>query len=294
MPGINDAYTVKVPPLPKNMRAIVIAIIIVIAALIVSFSSFCIVPVGSSGIIVTFGQPSTGILPPGLHIKAPFISDAIIINNQVVKHETDISASSSDLQSITGKIAVNYHIEKRSSLTIYNEVGVTYDDTVVAPAIQESIKASTANYTAEELITKRQKVADVAKTMLSEKLKSYGIIIDAFNITNFEFSKEFNTAIEAKQTAQQSALKAEQDLRRIQVEAQQTVVQAQAKADAVKIEATAQAEANKKLADSITAQLVEYQKIIKWDGKNPTVVAGNGGGVIVNAGSATTTATAGK
>ncbi len=233
----------------------------------------------------------TGILSPGLHLKLPFISDAIIINNQVVKHEVDISASSSDLQSITGKIAVNYHIERKSSLTIYNEVGITYDDTVVAPAIQESIKASTANYTAEELITKRQKVADSADKMLSEKLKSYGIIVDAFNITNFEFSKEFNTAIEAKQTAQQAALKAEQDLKRIQVEAQQTVVQAQAQADSTKIQATAQAEANKLLAESITAQLVEYQKITKWDGKNPSVVGGSGSGIIVNAGSSTTTTT---
>ena len=290
MSGINDSYsTVKVPPFPKHMKTYVITAIIIIVAIILSFSTFCVVPVGSSGIIVTFGQPSAGILPPGLHVKVPLITDAIIINNQVVKHEADISASSSDLQSITGKIAVNYHIARKSSLTIYNEVGLTYDSTVVDPAIQESMKASTANYTAEELITKRQQVADSAEKMLSQKLAAYGIVIDAFNITNFEFSAEFNTAIEAKQSAEQAALKAEQDLKRIQVEAQQTVVQAQAQADATKIQADAQAGANKELAASITPELVQYQTIQKWDGKNPTVVGGSGTGIIVNAGSTTTT-----
>lgn len=37
----------------------------------------------------------------------------------------------------------------------------------------------------------------------------------------------------------------------------------------------AQAEANRKLAESLSDTLIDYQKIQKWDGKLPTVSGGN-------------------
>lgn len=39
--------------------------------------------------------------------------------------------------------------------------------------------------------------------------------------------------------------------------------------------ADAQAEANRKIAESLSDTLIEYQKIQKWDGKLPTVSGGN-------------------
>ena len=88
------------------------------------------------------------------------------------------------------------------------------------PPFRNASRTVTAQFTAEELITERQKVGDLMREALAEKIGPYGFDIEVFNITSFEFSEEFNAAIEAKQTAQQNALKAEQDLARIKVEAQ--------------------------------------------------------------------------
>ena len=72
--------------------------------------------------------------------------------------------------------------------------------------------------------------------LLDEKISQNGIEIEAFNVINFDFSEEFNKAIENKQIAQQQALKAEQDLNRIKIEAEQKIVQAKAEADALKLQ----------------------------------------------------------
>ena len=131
---------------------------------------------------------------------------------------------------------------------------------LVNPAIQECVKSVTAQFTAEELITERQKVGELMRAALAEKIGPYGFDIEVFNITSFEFSEEFNAAIEAKQTAQQNALKAEQDLARIKVEAQQQIEQARAEAESYRL---------KNL--EITQETLAMEWINKWDGRLPSV-----------------------
>ena len=169
-------------------------------------------------------------------------------------------------------VAVNYRINTTASASVYKNVGSDYSNVIISPAIQESIKAVAAQYTAEELITERQSVGDQIKSALSEKIGEYGIVVEIFNIVNFDFSDEFNAAVEAKQTAQQNALKAEQDLARIEVEAKQQVTQAQAEAESIKL-----------IQDALSASpdYVEYVKWNKWDGKLPNVMGDSG--VIVDA-----------
>ena len=101
---------------------------------------------------------------------------------------------------------------------------------------------------------------------ISQKINSYGLTIEVFNIINFEFSEEFNKAIEAKQTAQQEALKAEQDLARIKVEAEQKITQAEAEAEAYRL-------TNAEITDKVL--MMEF--INKWDGKLPAVASDTSG-----------------
>ena len=129
---------------------------------------------------------------------------------------------------ITSTIAINYKVVNSYSASMYKKVGVDYESIIIAPAIQECVKAVTAKFTAEELITNRQNVGDQMNTLLEDKICSYGLEIQIFNIISFDFTDEYNAAIEAKQTAQQNALKAEQDLQRIKVEAEQTIAKAEA------------------------------------------------------------------
>jgi len=150
-----------------------------------------------------------------------------------------------------------------------------YLDTVLRPAVQESIKSVTAKYTAEGLITERAKVgAEIAKG-LEEKVTKHGIEIEGFNIVDFKFSDAFDKAIEEKQVAQQELIRVRTEQEQQVVKAEAAAKAAEANARAILVQAEAQAEANAKLAASLTSVLVEYEKIQKWDGKLPQVSGGS-------------------
>ena len=242
-----------------------IALIAVCALLAVGLVATCftVVKAGHTGVVLTFGAVEKNVLEEGLHFKIPFMQSVVQMNNRTQKTETEGTASSKDLQIISYVVAVNYHVNDASSADLYQNVGMDYGTVIIVPAIQESIKAVTAQYTAEELITKRQSVGDQIKDALSEKINQYGITVEIFNIVNFDFSEEFNAAVEAKQTAQQNALKAEQDLARIEVEAKQQITQAQAEAESIKLIQEALAK---------SPDYVEYIKWNKWNGELPSVM----------------------
>ena len=210
----------------SKARKIVAAVIVLLIVVIIGCGAFTTVRAGHTGVVVTFGKVSSGVLGEGLHLKIPFIQQVVQIDNRVQKAEVDCSSASKDLQTVTSTIALNYKVRNSASADIYQNVGPDFESIIVSPAIQECVKAVTAKYTAEQLITERQSIGDQMKDLLGEKINGYGIDIEIFNIITFEFTDEYNAAIEAKQTAQQNALKAEQDLQRIKVEAEQTVAKA--------------------------------------------------------------------
>ena len=211
------------------------------------------------------------MLSEGLHVKVPFIQQIIQIDNRVLKAEVDCSSASKDLQTVSSTIALNYRVRNEASARIYKEVGPSYESVIITPAIQECVKAVTAKYTAEQLITERQQISDQMKELLNEKISGYGLELEIFNIIAFEFTDEYNAAIEAKQTAQQNALKAEQDLQRIKVEAEQTVAQAQAEAEAYRLK-----------SEQITPQMIAMEYIDKWDGKLPAVAGGDSSSMLID------------
>ncbi|MGN1101037.1 MAG: prohibitin family protein [Huintestinicola sp.] len=242
-----------------------------VAVLIVALNSFTSVEAGHSGVVLTFGKVSEAVLSEGLHVKIPFIQQIIQIDNRVLKAEVDCSSASKDLQTVSSTIALNYRVRNEASAKIYKEVGLSYENVIINPAIQECVKAVTAKYTAEQLITERQIISDQMKELLNEKISSYGLELEIFNIISFEFTAEYNAAIEAKQTAQQNALKAEQDLQRIKVEAEQTVAQAEAEAEAYRLK-----------SEQITPQMIAMEYIDKWDGKLPAVAGGDSSSMLID------------
>jgi Membrane protease subunits, stomatin/prohibitin homologs len=251
----------------------IIKVLSIIVACIVCLAllwPFTVVQAGHTGVRVTLGSVDSIALSEGLHMRIPFSQSIKQVDNRIQKLEAESASASKDLQTIHSKIAVNYRVNQTSSATLYKNVGVDYSNIIISPAIQEVVKAITAKHTAEELITKRQSASIEMKDFLAEKVKTYGIIVDNFNIVNFEFSEEFNKAIESKQTAQQLALKAEQDLARVKIEAEQQITKAKAEAESLKAQ---------KL--EITPELLQLRQIEvmkeKWDGKMPTTVyIGNG------------------
>lgn len=250
---------------------IVAAVIVLLIVVIIGCGAFTTVRAGHTGVVVTFGKVSSSVLGEGLHLKIPFIQQVVQIDNRVQKAEVDCSSASKDLQTVTSTIALNYKVRNSASADIYQNVGLDFESIIVSPAIQECVKAVTAKYTAEQLITERQSIGDQMKDLLGEKINSYGIDIEIFNIITFEFTDEYNAAIEAKQTAQQNALKAEQDLQRIKVEAEQTVAKAQAEAEAYRLK-----------SEQITPQMIAMEYIDKWDGKLPAVAGGDSSSMLID------------
>jgi len=183
---------------------------------------------------------------------------------QTQKYSTKADAASKDLQVVSTEVTLNYRLDESEVNSIYQTLGLSYEDKVIQPSIQEVVKASTAKYTAEELITKRELVKRDIEDALILRLSSFkGIMPQMMSITDFDFSAEFNSAIEAKVTAEQNALKAENDLVRIKVEAAQRIAQATAEAQAIKIQSEAL---------MANPQYVNLVYIQKWDGHLPTTM----------------------
>lgn len=250
--------------------------IFVVVCIWILVSSIFIVNAGEKGILLTWGKAEDITYDAGLHFKMPIAQDVIYMNIQTLKEEADASAASKDLQIVSTRVALNYHIDANNANTIYKEIGMKYKTKVIDPAIQESVKASTAQYTAEELITKREIVKQKIKDELRTRLAVYNLIQEDISITNFEFSAEFNNAIEAKVTAEQNALKARNDLERIKVEAEQKIAQANGEANATLTKAIAEAQAIRITAEALkeNPQLVQLESVKKWDGKLPVYSMG--------------------
>lgn len=260
---------------PFKVGGAIVGAIIILAIII---STVQIVPAGSTGVVLTFGKVSNRVMSEGLNFKIPFVQNVAVISNKIQKTEVEANAVSKDLQSVSSSIAVNYRINPDASAGIYRNIGRDYETVVLLPAVQESMKSISAKYTAEELITERAAVGEEIKTTLSDKVNSYGITIDKFNIVNFDFSAEFNQAIEAKQVAEQNLLKTkteqEEQIVIAEAEAKKKTIAAEAQAKATLTTAEAEAQANQKIAASLTDSVVEYQKIQKWNGVLPYATGG--------------------
>lgn len=276
--GLKDFMSAKVVDLNKKKTGKVVGVIIAaVIAIIVVASSVAIVPAGCTGVVTTFGKVSDSAYSEGLHFKIPFAQEVITISNKIQVYEADADAVSKDLQSVSSTIAVNYRIKNDYSASVYKNIGSDYQSVVLMPTVQESMKSVCAKYTAEQLITMRAQVGDEIKTELESRVGEYGIQIEKFNIVNFEFSNEFNEAIEAKQVAEQNLIKTkteqEQAIVIANAEAEKKVIAAEAEATSIKTKADAQAEANKTISDSLTDELIKYQTIDKWDGVLPKVAS---------------------
>lgn len=240
----------------------------IIVVLVILFGAFYIISAGERGVLLTFGKPDMSAKGEGIHFKIPIVQKIIKMDTKTQKYEADLTAASKDLQDVKTKIAINYHLLPESTPNIVQDIGIDYAEKVIYPLEQETNKGITAQYTAEELITKRDMVREGMKESLTEKLRPRGIIVEEVSIIDFSFSPVFTQAIEAKVTAEQNALAAKNKLAQVDYEAQQRVTQANGEAEAIRI----QTEAINKAGGSAYVQL---QAIQKWDGKMPFVIGGN-------------------
>ena len=255
----------------KIVKWVLLAILLIFI-IITFFNSFKTIPTGFVGVKTRFGQVQDTMLNEGLNLKVPFIEKIVLMDCRTQKTEYTMEASSKDLQKISNfKIAINYNITNDTANKLYRSVGVDYKSIIVEPAIQEAMKATVANYTAEELITKRNEVSEFALDKLSPKLQENGITLTSLNILDLSFSEEFDTAVEQKQIVEQETQKAQYELEKARVENQKKIENAQADAEVM-------AAQNAQITDNyLKLKEIENQKamIEKWNGQLPTTMTGS-------------------
>lgn len=244
----------------NNKKTLIPAIVCFVIGL--GLCSLYTVPTGHTGLVVTFGKVSETPVSNGIHCKIPFVQKSVVINNQVQRADVQGEAASKDLQTVYSNISVNFNILSDKSVDLYKRVGTSYVDVIIRPAVQEGVKATLAQFTAEELITRRAEVSEIMKEIINEKVSTYGIHIAELNIIDMTFSEGFNNAIEAKGVMEQQVLTEKQNLEKQKVSA-----------EAKRVEAQAEADANTIRSNSITNNILLSDFIKKWDGKMPVVTS---------------------
>ena len=265
----------------KNIKPkTVIMAIVIIFALIILLNCFETVPTGFVGIKTRFGKAQDGTIQEGLHFVLPFIEKIERIDCRTQKVETYSEASTRDMQTVSASIAVNYNVNKDSANKLYREVGIDYENIVIAPAILESIKSSMAGYTAEELITKRAEVSNQIQTTLTDKIAGRGFTITEFNITNIDFSEQYDQAIEAKAVKQQEVVTAQAELEKQQIQNEKEISIAEKDAKVMELRNSQITENTLRLKELE----VQEEMVQKWNGVLPNTVVGEDFSGLLNVG----------
>lgn len=262
-------------------------------ALIISTVSF--VPTGYTGILTSFGKVENRTVQAGLNIIAPW-QKVVKMDNRTQKQSIATSAFSSDIQQVDVAVTLNYRIDQNTAQTLYATVGTGYYDTVLYPRALESVKTVFAGYSAEALVANRSNLGQEIADMITTDVSGYGIEISGVSIEDLDFTDAFTDAVEAKQVATQNKLTAETEQAQLTMEAEaeasRQVIAAEAEAEILQIQAEAakyagekEAEMNKKLAESLTPELVEYYYANNWNGVLPEFYGGDGTIPVLNFGS---------
>ena len=261
-------------------KIIGIAIVALIVVAAIASASVQIVDSGHRGVLLHWNAVDVTDLPleEGLHFVVPFQDQVVNMEVRTLLFVKGTASASKDLQTVTTEVTVNFAPDPNTVNILYKEVGLNYQNRIIAPAVEEVVKQVTANYNAEELITKRPQVKSDIELEITKRLNVYNIQTQVISITDFQFSDLFSRAIESKVEAEQKAQKAENDLKRIEVEARQAEAQAIGIAKANVAQAEGEAEAIRVINAALASnpEYLDWLKTQAWDGRLPLVV-GQGG-----------------
>ncbi|TRO51789.1 prohibitin family protein [Candidatus Bathyarchaeota archaeon] len=286
-----------IPDVPDNVKrltgTLIVLLIIAIAGITIVSTATVRVPSGYRGVLLTWGKVEDIVFNEGLNFKVPFSQTVVMMNVQTQKAESIEATATKDLQEVSTTVAVNYKLDPLHVNEVYKDLRQDYVDRVIKPNIQESLKATTALFRAEELITKRAEVKQTFDSILAERLSIFNIQVIAVSLTDFQFSPSFSAAIDAKVTAEQQALVSKNELEKIRYEAQQQIIQAEAAKNATIaraegealaqiLSANATAQSIQIITSQMTDEYAQYLWLIQWDGKLPAVYTKESSGLFID------------
>lgn len=250
-----------------NVRKIVTHAATFLVIFLLLLSSFGTISAGERGVKTRLGAV-VGVVEPGLYVKVPFIEkvNTMDVRTRTINYDKNgnegdefdtslLTGSSKDLQEVKIGVVVNYHLDPVKADVIYAQYKSTenYELNVIEPIVRKEVKSLAAQYTAEELVTKRTEFSDRVNGVIADELTSVSALFESLNVTHFEFSPSFREAIEAKVTAVQNAEAQKNKLEQVKYEAQQTIETAKATAEAQRIQ-----------SQSLAAQGGEDYVMLQW------------------------------
>ena len=265
----------------KSIIKLAVIGFILLLIIIILANCFKSIPTGFVGVKTQFGKVQEIVLHEGLNCKRPFTEKIILMNCKTQKCEFTMETSTKDLQIINNfKIAVNYNVNSDKANELYRTVGEGYEQVIVEPAIYESVKYGTSNYTAEEMVTMRGVVSDTIWEILKHKLEDKGITVTAISILDLSFSAEYDQAIEKKQVVEQQTKTSQLELEKAKIDNEKRVENAKADAEVMRLQNSQITEQTLRLKElEIKEKLID-----KWDGKYPTTMVGENANALFNFG----------
>ncbi len=256
----------------ESIFGVVVFVLIIVGILV--FNMITTVPTGYVGVKTRFGEVQNDTIQEGLNMKVPFIEKIVKIDCkvQIYENKKELESSTKDMQVVRNIFtAINYSVNKENANILYQKVGKKYEEILIEPAIQESVKSAFSQFTAEELITNRSTVSNLIKETLTDKLEESGINITEVAIKNFDFSEEYNQAIEAKATAQQNVEREKAELEKAKIENEKKIENARAEAEVMKVKNQETTEKSLELRELE----VKEKMIEKWNGALPSTTLGD-------------------
>ncbi len=224
------------------------------------------IPAGNIGVVYTFGA-ITSQVSEGLNFVAPW-KGVRVATIQVQRHPFEkLNAFSQETQDVFVKATLNIRVSPTAIQELFRSVGPTYFEVLVAPRVAQIFKDETVKYKSVDIAPNREIIRKAVRERLENELSSRSIEVVDLLLDNIDFNPEFKKAIENKQIASQKALEEEQKVNVAKFQADQKVKTAEGEGNAIYTIAEKQALANKKLAESLTPQLIQYSLIQKLGDK---------------------------
>ena len=276
------------------------------------------VPAGYVGIVYSMnGGISDTVLTQGWHLVSPTkdvtlysvgIEQSYLTSGEDGDSENDDSfeVPTSDGKGLTVDLTFTYRYDPDRVTDLFTrfkgQSGKDVRDSFIKPNIIAWTKEITAQYPVTEILGDERANLNIAVSKyVHDKFEPYGIIVENVNLINIDADEDTRAAVQRKVTAQQelelaqieqktakvqadkdkevALIAAEQEKEVATINAEKAKIKAEGEAEAVRIRAEVEAEANKKIADSLTSELIEKQRIDKWNGDVP-MVSGDGTPII--------------